>query len=426
MKFLDIIQSASSNLWRNKGRTILTIIAIFIGAFTISLTSGVNSGINSYLDQQLREAGSKDTLMITPESLSNGKALLQSKPKEYSPDSVTDIRESYLTDQDVSDIKNMDNIEKAEPFYRSSPDYIQGDTNKKYLVTTASKTDVEISLEAGRAVTGNTTDYEVALAPEYVESLGYSSAKDAVGKTVKLGVTSQASGEQETVEAKIVGVRNVSLTQQGRSIISKGLASKIVEMSESGMPDSMKHHHATIFAEMKKGLSAEQMTAVKKQLEDAGYAAQTVEDEMVMIRQLVNAVTGVLTLFAAIALLAASFGIINTLYMSVQDRTREIGLMKAMGMSGGKVFLTFSIEALLIGFWGGLLGIGGAVAVGHFLNDLAVSTFLDGLTGFTLIQFSFFNMIVIILIIMLIAFLAGTLPANRAARLDPINALRYE
>ena len=101
----------------------------------------------------------------------------------------------------------------------------------------------------------------------------------------------------------------------------------------------------------------------------------TVEDEIGMIRQVINAITGVLTLFGAIALLAASFGIINTLYMSVQDRTREIGLMKAMGMGRFKVFLTFSIEALLIGFWGGVTGIAGAVVAGHFLNDFATTSF---------------------------------------------------
>lgn len=152
----------------------------------------------------------------------------------------------------------------------------------------------------------------------------------------------------------------------------------------------------------------------------------TVEDEIGMIRQVVNAITGVLTLFGAIALLAASFGIINTLYMSVQDRTREIGLMKAMGMGRLKVFLTFSVEALLIGFWGGITGIAGAIVAGSLLNDFAATSFLDGLTGLTLLQFSWPSMLIILVIIMFIAFLAGTFPANRAARLDPINALRYE
>ena len=106
--------------------------------------------------------------------------------------------------------------------------------------------------------------------------------------------------------------------------------------------------------------------------------------------------------------------------------TAEIGLMKAMGLSNGKVFTIFSVEAALIGFFGSILGILGAVGVGNLVNRLATDSFLKALTGFKLIQFSLPSSLTIILVIMFIAFLAGTLPARRAAKLDPIESLRYE
>jgi putative ABC transport system permease protein len=112
--------------------------------------------------------------------------------------------------------------------------------------------------------------------------------------------------------------------------------------------------------------------------------------------------------------------------MAVQERTKEIGLMKAMGMSGRKVFLLFSIEAVLLGFWGSLLGSLAGVGVGLIANQIARETFLKDLAGFELTVFSVASVAIIMLIIMGIAFLAGTLPARRASKKDPIDALRYE
>lgn len=83
MRLIDILKSASSNLWRNKGRTLLTVIAIFIGAFTISLTTGVNNGVNDYIDRQISGVGGEDQLMVFPESqMSSG----NEDPQEYNPD----------------------------------------------------------------------------------------------------------------------------------------------------------------------------------------------------------------------------------------------------------------------------------------------------------------------------------------------------
>ena len=121
----------------------------------------------------------------------------------------------------------------------------------------------------------------------------------------------------------------------------------MLEIYEVGLPENLK----PIFfvqAYLEENLSSEAIDTIKESLQENGFQGMTVEDEINMFRMVIDAITGVLTLFGAISLLAASFGIINTLYMSVQDRTREIGLMKALGMSRSKVFLTFSFEALLM------------------------------------------------------------------------------
>lgn len=426
MKFSDILKSASSNLMRNKGRTILTIVAIFIGAFTISLTTGVNNGVNDYIDKQVGGVGGENQLFIQPKmDIGMGS---KDEPQEYDPkkktSSMQDIK--MLEEKDFENIKEIKQIKKVEGMKSASIDYIEGKEDKKFVFSAmATLGTMNIDLEEGRKVNQTTSEKEIILAPEFVKALGFSSSKDALNQKVTIAASS-ANGEQKTLEATIIGVRNASLIQGGMSLMNTALVNQLVDINQEGLPDNMRNKYAMAVGETDKDITKEQMDKVKKELDKKGYSGTTIDDEIGMIRNVINAITGVLTMFGAIALLAASFGIINTLFMSVQERTREIGLMKAMGLSSFKVFTIFSIEAVLIGFFGSVLGILGAMGAGSIVNKIAADSFLDALTGFTLLQFSPISSGIIILIIMGIAFLAGTLPARRAAKLDPINSLRYE
>ncbi|MFP8916264.1 ABC transporter permease [Enterococcus innesii] len=424
MNLIDLIKSSAGNLLRNKGRTLLTIIAIFIGSFTIYLTLGINTGVNNYMDLQLETVGN-DQLLAVYKSDGSVSMVPGSNLQEYDPEKNT-AEASMITPKDIEKIGTIDNIHRVEPIAALTIDYIQGLTDSKYQLNAMGSAGVDLDLEAGRQINNETDEYEIVLDQEYIEPLGFKNAQDALEKEVVLGVSAQATGEQETVTAKVVGVRNFSFIQAGMTILNQALSQRVQTIAEKGLPENLKNQSFAAQAYLEDGLSSTQIDTIKKELRELGFQGMTIEDEINMFRLVINAITGVLTLFGAISLLAASFGIINTLYMSVQDRTREIGLMKALGMSRSKVFLTFSFEALLIGFFGALTGILAAYGLGNVINDYAANTFLEELTGFELIGFSWSNTLTVMGVILLIAFLAGTLPANRAGKLDPIQALRYE
>ena len=116
-------------------------------------------------------------------------------------------------------------------------------------------------------------------------------------------------------------------------------------------------------------------------------ALQTVADQIGDFKTVIDAIILVLNGFAILALLAAGFGIVNTLLMSVQERTREIGLMKARGMSGGKVYTLFSLEAVVIGFLGSAIGAGVAIGLGSALSAVLSQGLLSGLPGLNILLF---------------------------------------
>ena len=433
MKLYDMIRMSNSNLWRNKSRTFLTVLAILIGAFTIMMTTGINTGVNDYIDKQVASVGSEDYLQIMPAEMAEQIESLMSgnnDVKEYTPESDNKVSQ-VLTDEDIDRIVAVDGIESAKFYTMVSTEYVtNGSADAKKYQMSASimpTSSMKLDIAAGRDLDMDSNEAEIVLPDKYVEPLGFSSNEDAVGKTVKIGVLEQLTQQIAETDVKIVGVQNASVVGFGSVWINDQAGKQIQDITMAGLPEEYRNQANAIVAQLDDDhISDEAAKEVKDKLSEMGYSSMTLMDTVSMIKTFFDAITTVLTIFGAISLLAAAIGIINTLFMSVQERTREIGLMKAMGLSRSKIFGMFSLEAISLGFWGAVIGLVLAFAARAVINPLAARTFLAGLPGFTLIEFNMIHLAIIVAIVMTIAFLAGTLPARRAANKDPIESLRYE
>lgn len=427
MNFIDILKTSSVNLWRNKGRTFLTVIAIFVGAFTIALTSSVNTGVNSYINKQLAVFGNSRAITINKKQ--DGSALISTGVQEFKEDAgPSDGNFKLLSKDDLSKIEDMSEVKKdsIQPTIQPTIDYIQiGDGKKFKTGGLVFGDDFAPDIKTGRLPQNNR---EVMLTQDYLEAFDIS-AENIINKTLKLRISDQITKENKILEVKIVGILNKNIIQSNSALLPTDLAQEIYDFNTKTLPaETREQYFGAYFYFNDETLATdnEKFSNIKKEFEKRGYSIARLQDRIQSVRDIINGITGALTVFGAIALIAASFGIINTLYMSVRERTREIGLMKAMGLSGGKIFALFSFEAILIGVLGSILGILAAIGAGNSLNKFAADNFLKGLEGFNLTEFSLQNSIQITIIVMIIAFLAGSLPARSASKKDPIEALRYE
>ncbi len=434
MRLTDIIKRANHNLWHNRSRTILTTLAITVGSLTIMLTVGINAGVNGYIDKQVESTGGNDIIEVMPKGIADRMSSMMTlgatEVQEYRSNQGQSQQVS-LTDRDLAGIKRLKGVKLAKLSDLLYPSYITRDRDeaKKYKLTVGplAASSIKLDLAAGRSVRIDGSEAEAILPDRYLEPLGFSSAKQAIGQMVRVGVPHRLGGQIDEVKIRIVGVQNQSIVGFGRVFLNDAAGRLIRGAYLTGMPEALRSQHGLIIIQVKPGYeSKEKLAQIKQELTNMGYSSISEDDYISSIKLFFNAITVILTIFGVIALITASIGIVNTLLMSVQERTREIGLMKAMGLSSGRIFALFSLEAVSLGFWGGMLAAGLAVVIKQTVNPWAGRNFLSGLPGFNLIELNPLYVGAIVAIVMVVAFLAGTLPAKRATKQDPIQALRYE
>ena len=176
-----------------------------------------------------------------------------------------------------------------------------------------------------------------------------------------------------------------------------------------------------------KVFNQDQLETVRTNIESLGFSTTSAADTVRQIDQIFGVFRIILGAFGAIGLAVAAIGMFNTLTVSLLERSREIGLMKALGAKQNDIFLLFLFEALLISGIGGILGIFFGVGVGEFgnylLNRLAVAT---GNEPVDIISTPLVFIGIILVFSLTVGFLTGLFPSRRAGKLNPLDALRYE
>ncbi len=430
MKAGDLLATAIANTLRSKLRTALTVIAIFIGAFTLTLTSAIGTGVSSYIATQVASIGATNTMTVTKSATAADST--GSGPKRYSASSAATTggtgrpgaSTEALTASDVSKIGRIAGVESVTKNQAINTSWIEYGSHGKWQLSVTANRLASADLAAGAQLSDSSSGYQILLPTTYLSNVGLGTPKQAVGSAVSIGIQDYA-GVMHTVDATVVGVQNATLFSSAASV-NTALRNELTSLQHTGTPSTITTSYGSVTVTYASGATPREVRALKSRLSDAGYTGLTIADQLGSILTVINGIVGVLDAFAVIALLAAGFGIVNTLLMSVQERTREIGLMKAMGMGSGRVFTLFSFEAVFIGFLGSAIGAGIAIGLGSILSRALSRTLLSNLPGLNILQFSVSSVVTIILVVMAISFVAGTLPARRAARQNPIDALRYE
>lgn len=461
MNIFDIARRAGKNLKQAKLRTLFTSLAIAVGAFTIMMALAAGEGTRTYSNNLIQSNIDPQALMIVAdESLvgppSSGSA--STGITEYNEETAMSASNGFsadtkpLTQEDIDTIAARDDIDVIQPILQLSSKYVTfPDNDKQYTIDYAVYNKNVLPDIASGSLPERGTDLAegtIVVPAVYAETLGVSE-QDLIGKTMTVVVTKPAEELSQEEMQKLLASGDMAKLQEAISGEDKAFDFTIVATSRpnqmsfgsAGDPQSsISAHDAEIINKyategtssygkffgatgiVKEGIDPQ---TVKESLEGDGYTVQTTRDLQSFIFTIVNVLQWIVAGFGILALIASIFGIINTMYISVLERTNQIGLMRALGAPAKAIAKLFRYEAAWIGVLGGLIGIGLAYVAVIGLNPWINSSLELG-DGNYLLAFSWWQAAILLVGLVVVAIAAGWWPARKAAKLDPIEALRTE
>ena len=485
MSFLDILNLALRNLRQAKLRATLTTMGVIVGVAVIVTMMSFGLGLQRNMLERFGALDLFNEIQIFGQGLSNLAGLGRDGGRRDEGERRNGRQRAdktpsrILDDAGVQEIAKIPGVAYVEPnvnfggYVRSNGKILSQNVGGANIPNASSRFQ---TFAAGRMISSPTAD-EAVVTERLAKDFGYDKPVDAVGKTVELlappDEKNKEKEEEEPPNFFGIPLDDGGLDESNSDLqvktfrISGVLSTEIKEGAGQGglrglMPgagiyiplqvahDWSKKHRgqmsrvALALARQGGNLGEGQtegydsavvrvsdpvaLTEVRKKITELGFSSFSIVDELDQIRTVFLIVDSVLGLLGGISLLVASFGIANTMIMSILECTREIGIMKAIGAEDREIKLIFFVEAAVIGVFGGLIGVLVAWAIDGIANRLAYRFILkpQGASFVDFFSLPPYLSIGAILFALIVSIVAALYPAARAARIDPVRALRHD
>ena len=399
MKLTNIIRMAFQNLFSNKSRTIVTILGMVIGIAAIVFLVSMSYSLQDLVKKQVANMDELYNIDVTL----GGSSIVK------------------MTDDSASKIKELSNIDSVYPvistgakihYNKTTAGGIAFATNTDYL------SKFKIKPEIGEVYSSDTVR-EVMINQSALDLLGIKDPKSAIGEKINIDLVIAKNllnngQENKTIadlEYTIVGIYNIEDTPYVYLPQKIFLTQKVTNYS------SLK------VRVQNKGKILE----TRKAIENIGFKTEYVGDTISQINSVFWIFKIILAVLGFIATMVAALGMFNTLTVSLLERIREVGLMKALGARKKDIYSLFIVESLIMGIVGGIFGLIAGYGIGILLNAILNIVALS--TSDIPVQFFHTPILFAALIIgfsLLIGLVTGLYPAKKAVKIDPLDALKYE
>jgi putative ABC transport system permease protein len=399
MNFLETLSVAWDALKANKMRSLLTMLGIIIGVGSVVAIFAIGRGASAAVTGELQGLGS-------------GQLILQSGRR--GPRSENQRTENF-TEKDLKDLESLIPDVQSAVYSLNMPGTV------KYDRETATS-----------GIQGHFARAALAIGYQIDKGRWFSEAEETSGSRVAVlgsGSGTKLFGEGVNPVGKVISINGTSFDVIGMTEKPTGMLASLGGPDESYyVPIGFMKRQmgpnlriGQVFLKVKDGADSkavldDAVALVERNHPGAQFSGQSFDQFLGVITTVLNVVTGVLSAVAGISLVVGGVGIMNIMLVSVTERTREIGIRKAIGASYSDILTQFLIEAVLLSLIGGAVGVllaaGPVFAVGYFLK---ISLLLDWKSVSLALGFSAG-----------VGIIFGVYPASKAARLDPIDALRYE